>query len=135
MRWGRRAGVVLVLLIAATASAAIAQSLQPLIAQPLQPLVVDWEQYFRIDAESSTRGGRTVVTGTVWNTAPWGAKRIQLLVDALDEQGHVVNQRVTRLGIDLAAGTHAAFEVPMPPAASYRVRIFAFDSGHGGRWS
>jgi len=118
------AAVVLVLIMATAA-----------VAQSLQPLVVDWQQYFRIDAAPSTQGGRAVVTGTVWNTAPWGAKRIQLLVDALDASGQVVNQRVAWLGIDLASGTHAAFEVPMPSAASYRVSVFAFDSGRGGRWS
>jgi len=123
---GLRAAVVLVALMAITASAG---------AQSLQPLVVDWQQYFRIDAESASRGGRTVVAGTVLNTAAWSTKRIQLLVDALDAGGQVVNQRVVWLGVDLAAGTRAAFEVSMPPSASYRVRIFAFDSGHGGRWS
>lgn len=124
----RRASAALVLvLMATTAGVAVAQS--------LQPLVVDWQQYFRIDAEPSTRGGRTVVSGTVWNTGTWGAKKIQLLVDALDASGRVVDQRVVWLGIDLAAGTHAAFDVPMPASASYRVSVFAFDSGRGGRWS
>jgi hypothetical protein len=104
-------------------------------AQSLSPLVVDWAQYFRVESQSVSRGGRFVVTGTVWNTSTWGAKRIQLLVDALDGNGRVVNQQVIWLGVDLAAGTHADFEVPMPPSASYRVSVFAFDSGRGGRWS
>src|SRR6185369_14312126 len=95
-----RAVVVALSLVAAPVSAAVAQS--------LQPLVVDWEQYFRIEAGPSTRGGRAVVAGTVWNTAPWSAKKIQLLVDALDANGRVIDQRVTWLGIDLATGTHAA---------------------------
>ena len=123
----RIASAAVAVLIALTVSAALAQS--------LQPLVVDWPQYFRIESEPSTRAGKPVVKGTVWNTAPWGAKKIQLLVDALDEKGQVVTQRVAWLGIDLASGTHGAFEVPMPPSASYRVSIFAFDSGRGGRWS
>jgi hypothetical protein len=107
----------------------------PAVAQTLQPLVVDWAQYFRVESEPGTRGGRPVVTGKVWNTAPWGAKKIQLLVDALDAGGRVVDQRVAWLGIDLVSGSHAAFEVPMPAAASYRVSVFAFESGRGGRWS
>ena len=105
------------------------------IAQTLQPLVVDWEQYFRIESDTSTRAGRSVVRGTVWNTATWSAKRIQLLVDAVDGQGRVTDQRVVWLGIDLGGGAHAFFEVPMPSSASYRVRVYAFDSGRGGRWS
>jgi hypothetical protein len=123
--------------VAAVVLAAVLVGLTPSVAasQSLQPLVVDWLQYFRIESESAARGGRTVVKGTVWNTGPWGAKKIQLLVDALDASGQVVSQRVAWLGIDLASGTHAAFEVPMPPSASYRVSVFAFDSGRGGRWS
>jgi hypothetical protein len=104
-------------------------------ASPLQPLTVDWPQYFRIESESASRDGRAVVTGKVWNTANFGTKRIQLLVDAVDAAGQIVNQHVVWLGVDLAPGTHASFEVPMPPAAGYRVRVFAFDSGRGGRWS
>jgi hypothetical protein len=104
-------------------------------AQPLSPLVVDWEQYFRVESRSVSRADGSVVTGTLWNTATWGAKRIQLLVESLDGNGQPVHQRVVWLGVDLTAGSHASFEVPMPAAASYRVRVFAFDSGRGGRWS
>lgn len=104
-------------------------------AELLAPLEVGWEQWFRIESDVATRDGKSVVSGRIWNTATWGAKRIRLLVDALDASGVPTNQRVIWLGVDLAAGTHAAFEVPMPPAASYRVRIFSYDSGRGGRWS
>jgi hypothetical protein len=121
-----KAVVVVLALIATTLSATAAL---------LQPLVVDWPQYFRIESESSVRGGRTVVNGTVWNTASWATKRIQLLVDAVDAGGQVVNQRVIWLGVDLAPGTHAAFEVPMPASSAYRVSVFAFESGRGVRWS
>lgn len=58
-------------------------------------------------------------------------RRIQLLVEAVDGNGQVFNQRVTWLGVDLTAGTHAFFDVPMPVAASYRVSVFAFDSPRG----
>jgi hypothetical protein len=34
---------------------------------------------------------------------------------------------VVWLGSDLAAGSHADIDVQMSPAASYRVRVFAFD--------
>ena len=120
--------VVVVLTLVATTLSASAASL-------LQSLNVDWPQYFRIESESSTRDGRTVVKGNVWNTANWSTKRIQLLVDAVDAGGQVVNQKVIWLGVDLAPGTHAAFEVPMPTSPGYRVSVFAFESGRGGRWS
>ena len=119
--------LTVVILVAMTAST--------VRAEPLQPLVIGWEQYFRIEAEPVTQGGRSVVKGSVWNTTNWGAKRIQILVDALDASGRVVNQRVAWLGVDLAGGTHAYFEVPMPASPAYRVSIYAYDSGRGGRWS
>ena len=121
-----KAAVVLLTLVATTMSVTA--------AAPLQPLVVDWHQYFRVESESSVHDGRAVVTGKVFNTTIWGAKRIQLLVDAVDAGGQVINQRLIWLGVDLAPGTHAAFEVPMPASPGYRVSVFAFDSGGGGRW-
>ena len=99
----------------------------------LYPLVSDWDQQFRIESQVSTRDGKRVVSGTVWNTTNWGAKRIQLLIDGLDAGGAIVSQRVVWLGIDLGGGGHAAFEVAMPPSASYRVSVFAFESRRG-RW-
>lgn len=102
-------------------------------SQLLYPLVSDWEQQFRIESAVTARAGKSVVSGTVWNTTNWGAKRIQLLVDGLDPGGATVNQRVVWLGVDLGGGGHAFFEVPMPAAASYRVSVFAFDSRRG-RW-
>ena len=119
-----KAAVVLLALVATVVNAAVAQS--------LQPLVVDWQQYFRVESESSVQAGRSLVKGKVWNIAPWRATKIQLLVDAVDAGGQVVNQRVVWLGADLTAGTHASFEVPMPASSAYRVSVFAFDSGRGG---
>jgi hypothetical protein len=118
--------VVALSLLAATLSVA---------AEPLQPLVVDWEQYFRVESQSVSRDGRALVTGTLWNTTTWGARRIQLLVEGLDAGGRVVDQQVVWLGVNLTAGAHAYFEVPVRGAPSHRVSVFAFDSGRGGRWS
>ena len=70
-------------------------------AGPLEPLVVDWASYFTVDWQATQLDDRAVVRGTVSNPTGWSAKRIQLLVEGL----------------------------PMAPAsASYRVRIFAFDT-------
>jgi hypothetical protein len=124
-RWRRlpvrvvRTGSVMVamLLLAASVDA----------AAPLTPLVSGWEQWFRVDTQSRQQDSRAVVSGVVWNTSGWGARRIQLLVEGLDASGQPVSQRVVWLGADLLAGTHAFFEVPMPAASSYRVSVFAFD--------
>jgi hypothetical protein len=102
-------------------------------AAPLSPLVIGWEQWFRVDSQSTRQNGGSMVSGEVWNTSDWGARRIQLLVEGLDPSGQPVSQRVVWLGVDLAAGTHAFFEVPMPGASSYRVSVFAFDQSRKGR--
>ena len=94
-------------------------------AQPLSPLVADWDQFFSVQSQPTLRDGRSV--GTIRNISGWGARRIQLLVEALDGNGRTVDQRVVWLGSDLPAGAHAYFEAPMPASASYRVRVFAFN--------
>ena len=94
-------------------------------AQPVSPLVTDWDRFFTVQSSPVTVGGRSVAT--IWNTSGWGASRIQLLVEALDAGGQPVSQRVIWLGTDLPAGTRTHFEAPVPAAASYRVRVFAFD--------
>ncbi len=110
-----------------TTAALVALSLLPFgvgTAQPLSPLIVDWDRYFIVQPQTGMREGRTVAA--VWNTSLWNARRIQLLVETLDGGGQPTAQRVVWLGSDLPAGSHAYLEVPMLPAASYRVRVFAF---------
>jgi hypothetical protein len=93
-------------------------------AQPVSPLIANWDQFFTVQSESEG-GGRSL--STISNTSGYGASRIQLLVEALDAGGQPVSQRVVWLGTDLPAGTRTYFETPVPAAASYRVRVFAFD--------
>ena len=102
-------------------------------SERLYPLVSDWEQQFRIESQVSMRDGKALVSGTVWNTTNWSAKKIQLLIDSLDASGTPISQRVVWLGLDLPAGTHGYFEVPVAASTSYRVSVFSFDSRRG-RW-
>jgi hypothetical protein len=59
----------------------------------------------------------------------WGfaAAHVRLLVEGLEPQNRVASQRIISLGGQLAPGARASFETPMPPAPTYRVRVFAFD--------
>ncbi len=52
--------------------------------------------------------------------------QVQLLVDGLDAKGKVVTQKVTWLGDDIPASNSTYFEVPVEPASSYRVSVFAY---------
>jgi len=94
------------------------------IAQPLSPLIVDWDRYFVVQSQPSTGQGRAVTT--VRNTSLWNASSIQLLVETLDGGGQPTSQRIVWLGADLPAGARADVDVPVSPATSYRVRVFAF---------
>jgi hypothetical protein len=115
-------------------------------AQPLSPLVAEWDQYFSVQSQPALGDGRSVGSGVIWNTSGWGARRIQLLVEAVDGSGQATDQRVVWLGADLPAGAHAYFETPLPASAtplpasatplpasaSYRVRVFAFNLENTG---
>lgn len=97
-------------------------------ARPLEPLVVGWEQIFKLEWEAAERQGEPVVRGYLVNDSPYTLTRVQLLVDALNEAGGIVAQRVSWVGGDLAAFTRVFFETPAPRRAPrYQVRVFAFD--------
>jgi hypothetical protein len=80
---------------------------------------------------------RTTVALVALSVLPFGAAIGQPLsplvvdwdryfVEALDSGGQPTDQRIVWLGSDLPAGTHAEIDVPTSPAASHRVRVFAF---------
>lgn len=97
-------------------------------AQTLTPLVLGWERFFTLTWEASQDRGQPIVSGYIKNDAGFGARRIQLLVEAIDASGRVTGQRVSWLGSSLTAGMRAYFETPAPPpAASYRVSVFAYE--------
>jgi hypothetical protein len=96
--------------------------------QTLTPRILGWENFFTLTWEQSQERGQPVISGYIKNNAGFPARRIQLLVDALDASGRVTGQRVSWLGSDLTSGMRAYFEVPAPPPAStYRVSVFAYD--------
>jgi hypothetical protein len=100
----------------------------------LDPLVPGWEQIFKLDWQVGERRGNPVLNGYLVNDSPYPVTAIRLLVDALDEGGNVVAQRVTWLpGGTLTPFSRTYFEVPAPGlSAKYQVRVFAFDRIEGG---
>lgn len=98
------------------------------VGQSLVPLVVGWEQFFTLTWDAWQDRGRPTVGGYITNEAGFPARKVQLLVEAVDASGRVTGQRVSWLGSDLTSGTRAYFEAPAPaPAATYRVSVFAYD--------
>lgn len=95
--------------------------------QPLEPLVVGAEQHLTIEWERTPRGGDAVIWGYVSNPSPYTFDRMRILVDALDGSGNVLAQRLSWVPGLLGSWGRSYFEVAMPPAENYRVRIFSYD--------
>ncbi len=96
-------------------------------SQPVEPLVTGSQQFFSLEWQASPRGNQRVVQGYIKNN--WGltAANMRLLVEALEPPDRLVSQRIIWLGGQLTPGTRAYFETSMPPAPTYRVRVFAYD--------
>jgi hypothetical protein len=105
---------------------------------PLEPLVAGWEHHATIEYQAAPHGDRTVVWGYLQTSSPYTFHRIRVLVDALDAQSQLVAQQVAWVPGNLGWPTRLYFEVAMPPAPAYRVRVFSWDrleSDRGrGRW-
>ena len=96
-------------------------------ARELQPLMLGWEQHFSVTWDSIQRRGRPVVEGYVINRSPYRVGHLRILVDSLDEAGRIVDQRVSWVLGELGGDSRLYFDVPVTPAARYRVRVFSYD--------
>ena len=99
----------------------------------LTSLSPSWPRYFTLDWVATVKGDTTTVEGYIRNRGSISARRIRLLVDGLDADGNVVEQRlVWLLPPDLTPGTRGYFAVPMRGAAArYRVSVYSFDGEKG----
>ena len=93
----------------------------------LRPLVAGGNQYFAVNWQPAERKGRPVVTGTLTNQYGATADRVQLLVEALDDSGNVISQKVVWLGDNIAPFDRAYFAIPVEKSPKYRVSVFAYD--------
>ena len=94
--------VALVLTLAVVAPAAADMKI-------LEPHDPTWERIFKISWQTEEKKGRPVVEGYIVNASPYTIGQVQLLVDALDEHGNIIAQKVSWL--------------PAPaPAARYQVQ-------------
>ena len=122
-----RALSILVLAAAVAGCSTLQGGATPATSRELRPLDFGWEQYFSITWEPSQRRGRAEVAGYVENTSPYDLANVRVLVDSLDGDGHLVAQQVGWVPGELHGGSHRYFEVPVAPAAAYRVRVFSYD--------
>ena len=95
--------------------------------RPIEPVVSGGQQFFRLEWQTARRGSERIVQGAVRNDWSQPAANVRLLVEALDPPDRIVSQRLVGLGGQLAPGVVVPFEMSMPPATTYRVRMFSFD--------
>lgn len=88
----------------------------------------------RLDWEVGTsRGGRPVVQGYVYNDYGRPASDVRLLVETLDASGTVIARNIGFVRGVVQFNDRAYFEVPLKtPGASYRVSVTALDWKGGG---
>jgi hypothetical protein len=96
-------------------------------ARELQPLMRGWEQHFSVTWDTIQRRGRLEVEGYVNNRSPYRVGNLRVLVDSLDDAGRIVDQRVSWVLGELGGDSRLYFDVPITPAAHYRVRVFSYD--------
>jgi len=125
----RAAGVlaVSILILGSAGCASMDTPIVPKPGQELRPFAVGWEQYFTIDWQPTERNGRPTLEGMVVSRFGASATRVQLLVDALDESGRVIDQRVIWLGRSIGPFDRSEFSTPVTKAPKYRVSMFAYD--------
>jgi hypothetical protein len=104
----------------------------------LQPHDPTWERIFKLNWQAGEKKGQPVVEGYVVNNSPYTIGQVQLLVDALDENGNTIAQKVSWLASDaMEPFSRRYFEVPAPaPAPRYQIRVYSFDriEGPGNRF-
>jgi hypothetical protein len=96
-------------------------------ARELRPLMRGWEQHFSVTWDTIQRHGRLEVEGYVNNRSPYRVGNLRVLVDSLDDAGRIVDQRVSWVLGELGGDSRLYFDVPVTPAAHYRVSVFSYD--------
>jgi hypothetical protein len=97
------------------------------VTAEIQPLMMGWERLFTLEWQPGQHRGAPVVEGYVTNVSPYHTTNIRVLVESLDAGGQVTSQRVAWVPGELLGGGRAFFQVPTPPAPSYRVRVLSYD--------
>ncbi len=122
-----KALVVSILILGGAGCASMDTMSAPKPGQELRPFAVGWERFFTIDWQPGERKGQTVLDGTVQSRFGASATRVQLLVEGLDENGRVIDQKVIWLGRSIGPFDRSPFSTPVTRSPKYRVSMFAYD--------
>jgi hypothetical protein len=91
--------------------------------------VQGWEHWLRVDWTAQVRPTGHDIDGYVYSKHGSNIVNVQLLAQGLDANGNVVGQKIEWVQGVVPALQRAYFRIPnMPPAARYRVSVWAFDT-------
>ena len=94
----------------------------------LMPLVVDGERYFTLQWQAADDRGLPHVQGVIRNEFGFGARKVRLLVDSLDQAGAVTDQTLVYVPGEILPGSQYYFDTRVRArAASYRVLVFQYE--------
>ena len=97
-------------------------------------LVPGAQRWFRLDwTADAEREGERRLRGHIESALGEPANKVQLLALALDASGNVIARRVEWVPEVILPGDRVYFEIrKMPPAAEYRVTVWAYERIKGG---
>jgi hypothetical protein len=117
-------GIAVGLLLASCTTSALTP---PATVTTLAP---DAERWFRLTWEpvAERDGARVRLRGYLENTYAEAVGRVQLLAQALDSNGNVVDQKIAWVPGAVPAFDRVYYEIPnMRPADKYRVTVWAYE--------
>lgn len=115
-----RRSVLSLLVTAALAGSAV-------VARAQSYAVPDPDRYFRLEWEAGqSRKRGPVITGYIYETFGRLAEDMRLAIETLDAAGAVTGTRIGYVMGTVPPGARAHFEIPVPAASGYRVRILSF---------
>ncbi len=91
------------------------------------------DRYFRLEWQATPRDATTTrLSGYIYNEYGSPAANVRLYIEALDRDGRVVATATRPLAGTVPNFGRSAFEVKVPAAAAYRVRVSHWDWLRGG---
>ena len=127
-RW--RAGAAVAIVVTVFAVSACASGYRPLTpSASVTTTSPAAEHWFRVNWEVHPDGpSARRIDGYVYNSYGRPAENVQVLVQALDASGAVIDQRLAWVPGGVPQLSRAYFEVPrLPVADHYRVTVWSFD--------
>ncbi len=121
IRRGGGRGVVFSLLVTAALLGAAA------VARAQSYALPDADRHFRLEWEAGQSKKRgPVITGYVYETEGRNTDGMRLAIETLDSDGNVTGTTMGYVMGMIPGGGRAYFEIPVPAASAYRVRILFF---------